>query len=211
MPKKREVKRKFPPLSSRAKREIPFFKRFLILIRNDIQYLSVKTKLLFVIGLFLISIPTFFYINEGVQLAFFTPKVPVVVKQYASPTWISIPSVDMELPIHETAIQNNAWGIDANAISHLNISARPGETGPIILYGHNTNGRFGPIRWLTAGKSIELLSGDGKRHEYTIEKTVEVDPNQVGILLSQKGETLILYTCSGFADLKRFVVIAKPS
>jgi len=126
------------------------------------------------------------------------------------PTWISIPSIDMELPIVETALKGNTWGIADNGISHLNISARPGEEGPIILYGHNTNERFGPIRWLEVGKEITLTNGRNRSRQYKVVKTLEVSPSEVSVLLSQKGETLILYTCDGFADLQRFIVIAKP-
>lgn len=168
------------------------------------------TKLLLISGLLLVIIPTFFYINEGVQLAFFTPKVPVVAKTLPAPTWVSIPSVQMELPIVEEAIGNGVWGIAESGISHLNTSARPGEDGPIILYGHNTNDRFGPIRWLSTGSQITLTAGGNKQYVYVVEKTFDVSPDQVSVLLSQKGETLILYTCDGFADLQRFVVIAKP-
>ena len=161
-------------------------------------------------GLLLIAIPLFFYLNEGVQLAFFTPKVPIVAKKFPAPTWISIPKVQMELPIVEEAISRGVWGIADNGISHLNTSANPQEEGPIILYGHNTNDRFGPIRWLSAGDTITLTAGGNKQFAYTVTQTLDVAPDKVSILLSQKGQTLILYTCDGFADLQRFVVIAKP-
>ncbi|HYK09152.1 MAG TPA: sortase [Candidatus Eisenbacteria bacterium] len=171
---------------------------------------SSRTKLLLSLGFLLVTIPTFFYINEGIQLAFFTPKVTAVSSSLPAPTWISIPSIDMELPIVETALKGNTWGIADNGISHLNISARPGEEGPIILYGHNTNDRFGPIRWLEVGKEITLTNERNRSRQYKVIKTLEVSPSEVSVLLSQKGETLILYTCDGFADLQRFIVIAKP-
>lgn len=193
MPKKRKTKKSLR-------------KRFASLFHG----ISLKTKLLLTLGILLILVPTFFYINEGVQLAFFTPHVVAVKKVLPPPTWISIPAVDIELPVAETALSGSTWQIADNAISHLQISANPGEDGPIILYGHNTNDRFGPIRWLTVGKTITLNIKGNKSYVYTITKIVEVDPSQVNVLTSEKGQTLILYTCSGFADLKRFVVIAKP-
>ncbi len=173
---------------------------------------SLRTKTLFSLGILLILTPIFFYVNESVQLAFFTPKVvpTAVQKKFAIPVQITIPAVNITLPIEETAIQNNVWGIAQDGISHLAISAMPGENGPIILYGHNTNDRFGPIRWLQVGELIRLTTKDGKEHTYRIVKTMDVDPSRVSILFSQKGETLFLYTCDGFADLERFIVIAKP-
>lgn len=172
--------------------------------------ISLRTKTLLAVGFLLVIIPIFFYVNEGVQLAFFTPKVVPVVNTFAVPARITIVSVGMDLPIEETAIRNGAWDVATDAISHLTISARPGENGPIILYGHNTNDRFGPIRWLSKGQEVDIVSADGKMHRYIVFETLDVKPSEVGILTSQKGETLILYTCDGFADLQRFVVIAKP-
>ncbi|HEX7041896.1 MAG TPA: sortase [Patescibacteria group bacterium] len=173
---------------------------------------SLETKSLFAIGVLLVIIPTFFYINEFVQLSFFTPKVPKVEisKKFSIPIGIQIPSVNINLQIDETVISNNTWQISGNGISHLDTSARPGESGPIILYGHNTNDRFGPIRWLKSGEEITLTTQDGRIYLYTITKTIQVDPSKTSIFSSEKGETLFLYTCDGFADLKRFIVIAKP-
>src|SRR5258706_11439857 len=196
------------PKKIKAKSEIPFLKRFFTSFRmTGKQFLtnsSLRTKTLLILGFLLVIIPTFFYINEGVQLAFFTPKVVSVAnKDFPAPTWISIPSVDMELPIVEAAISGSTWGIADSGISHLDISARPNEDGAIILYGHNTDNRFGPIRWLTVGQEITITNAKNRSRQYIVTKTLDVSPNEVSVLLSQKGETLILYTCDGFADLQR--------
>ena len=172
---------------------------------------SLKTKLLFCTGLLLVLVPSFFYVNEFIQLSFFTPKVPIVVQKHLSrPIEIIISTVDMDLPIEETVIAHNAWQIADNGASHLSTSARPGENGPIIIYSHNTNDRFGPIRWLSTGKQITLKTQDNKTHEYKITRTLQVAPDKTSIFFSEKGETLFLYTCDGFADLERFIIVAKP-
>jgi len=171
---------------------------------------SLRTKILLALGILLFTIPLLFYFNEGVQLAFFTPKVVPVVNSYPIPTRITIPSVNIDLPLFETQINHGAWQIASDGISHLTISARPGEKGSIILYGHNTNERFGPIRWMSIGQKITLTTIDGKNHDYIVTSTQDVSPDKVSILTSQKNETLILYTCDGFGDLQRFVLIAHP-
>lgn len=181
----------------------PFWKR--------INSLSLTTRILFIIGFFLIIIPIYFYTNETIQLAFFTPNVPVIPQRFAAPVEIIVPAVNIDLPIKEELISHGAWSIADNAISHLYTSARPGENGPIILYGHNTNDRFGPIRWLSTGQKITLKTTDGKTHSYIIFKTEEVSPSQINLLNHVNKETLILYTCDGFADLQRFLVFASPS
>lgn len=171
--------------------------------------LFLKTKILLILGLILVIIPVLFYVNEDIQLRFFTPNVNIHKSAYPQAVKIVIPSVDLSLNIQETAINNGVWGVSRNAASHLNISANPGEAGTIILYGHNTTDLFGPIRWLNKGDKIEVKTKDNKTHVYKITDINEASPTDTKVLVSQKGETLILYTCSGFADLKRYIIIAK--
>lgn len=185
-------------MAKRKTHKKPTHKRFIPLI-------------LIFFGIFCIIVPLGFYLNEGIQLAFFTPHLSqnAVTHPESIPTNIVIPSVQIDLPIFETAISHNTWEIASGGISHLSISARPNELGPIILYGHNTNDRFGPIRWLKVGEDIVITTKANKTHTYVITKTLDVSPNQTNIF-NQKDETLILYTCDGFADLERFIVLAKP-
>lgn len=170
---------------------------------------KISSKVLILAGLFFLIIPVLFHINQTVQLMFFSPKVTAVQTIASPPISLAIPAVKMILPVEQTTITNGTWGISAKGVSHLSTSGRPTENGAIILYAHNTFDRFGPIRWLPVGKEIVLNTADGKSHFYVISKTFEVYPNQLEVF-DQKTETLILYTCSGFADLKRFIVIATP-
>lgn len=175
-----------------------------------LKKLKIPYQLLFLVGFLFIIIPGIFYANQTIQLVFFTPKFVPQVQSIASvPTFISIPTIHLRLPIEEMTIHNQTWGISISGASHLSTSARPTEKGAIILYAHNTIDRFGPIRWLKTGEKILLTTADGKEHVYTIVQTQEVNANQLDVL-SKKNETLILYTCTGFADLKRFIIFASP-
>lgn len=171
---------------------------------------TMRTKVLFILGSLFLVTSVGWHVNQTIQLMFFTPKVTPVAKVYPIPTEITIPKVEINLPIEETAINRGVWQISEKGASHLTISARPGEKGAIIMYSHNTNERFGPIRWLSIGDNIEIKTADGKNHVYKITQTMTVSPNKMDIFTQQKGETLIIYTCDGFADLQRFVLIAKP-
>lgn len=214
MPKKKRItnatKKKAVAKKPPAKRKRSPRKHKKVFFLQRVQTLSLHTKLLFIIGFVLISIPLIFYANETIQLAFFTPQVPVIHTNFAAPTHIVITKVQLDLSIVEEVIHNGAWGISDNAISHLTTSARPGQAGPIILYGHNTTDRFGPIRWLSVGDTIQITTADKKVHTYVITKTQDVSPSQINFLTNVHGETLILYTCDGFADLQRFLVYATP-
>lgn len=172
--------------------------------------LSMRTKALFIYGILFLGIALIWNLNQTIQLSFFTPHVIPVKKMYALPTELIITKVSLDLPIEETAINHGIWQIASN-VSHLTISARPGEQGPIIMYGHNTNDRLGPIRWLSVGDLITLKTADNKIHHYKIARTLTVAPNQMDIFTNRQEESLIIYTCDGFADLQRFVLIANPT
>lgn len=172
--------------------------------------MTTQTKLYFVLGSLFLVTSVGWHFNQTIQLMFFTPKVVPVQKIYAVPTEIKIPKVAIDLPIEQTAINNGTWQVSEKGASHLTISARPGEKGTIIMYSHNTNERFGPIRWLSKGDSIQIKSADGKTHTYKVTETMTIAPNKMDVLTQKRGEALLLYTCDGFADLQRFVLIATP-
>lgn len=205
MPKKRNSS-KLPKVKrprNLASRLNTFFKNF--------STFSFRTKALFVFGLLFLSISLLWHFNQTIQLAFFTPKVIPVQKIYPIPTQLVIQKIAINLPIEETAINNGVWQVGEKGASHLTISARPGEKGPIILYGHNTVERLGPIRWLSKGDEVILKTKDNKTHSYTIDQTMTVAPQRLDVFTKRAGETLIIYTCDGFADLQRFVIIALPN
>ena len=164
----------------------------------------------------MLLIPSIFYLNQTIQLSIFTPNIPqskIITTNHSPiprPIHLKIPAINLSLPIGETTLRNNSWSIYKEGVSHLDISARPGEKGPIILYAHNTVDRFGSLPFVPPGQKIEISSQDGVTHTYTVVKRFETEANRVD-LFAQRNETLILYTCYGFADLKRFVVIAQPT
>lgn len=177
---------------------------------QKVKKLSLRTKLFFVLGSLFLVTSVGWNLNQTIQLTFFTPKVAPIQKTQSVPIQIIVDKVGINLPIAETAITNGVWQIAPNAVSHLNISARPGENGPIILYDHNTDDKFGPIRWLSTKDTIQIKTADGKSHTYKITQMMTVAPDKMEIFTQQRDESLILYTCDGFADLERFVIIAKP-
>jgi len=130
--------------------------------------------------------------------------------QAAPPVEVAIPAVNLMLPVQETRVINNTWTIAPDAVSHLNESANPTESGPIILYAHNTNEAFGPIKWLSRGEKITVKTADQKTYTYSIVETIITDPQELSVFFKRKQETLYLFTCDGFADLQRFIIVAEP-
>jgi LPXTG-site transpeptidase (sortase) family protein len=116
----------------------------------------------------------------------------------------------VDSPIETQILQDNRWTISDKQASYLDQSARPGEEGNIIVYGHNTRKIMGNIRALKGNEDITLTTEEGVEHVYTIETIVEVDPSDTKYLEPTSEETLTLYTCSGFFDKQRFIVQAIP-
>ncbi|MDP2638490.1 MAG: sortase [Candidatus Levybacteria bacterium] len=184
--------------------------------KNKIKRLSTSSyifsaKILFFIGVLFLAIYIIYHAHYLALLSFrHTPTPAPIYTSASKPVQITISRLNIDLPIFETIIADNFWEIASDGASHLATSGRPGENNTSILYAHNTNDRFGPLLWIEKGDEIKIKTSDEKEYAYIVTDNQTVDPNQTKILTSQKGETLVLYTCTGFADLKRYVVIAKP-
>jgi len=57
---------------------------------------------------------------------------------------------------------------------------------------------------------LAIATSDGETYSYKIKETKTVTPNAVEFVLPKDTETMTLYTCTGFLDSKRFMVIAEP-
>lgn len=180
-------------------------------VKAFITSLPKLTKFLWIIGIVLLVISLAYKAHEAAKLSFyFSPAVRIDTAITNRPTFITIKDLNILLPVAETTIVNGVWQIDDNGASHLATSARPGEAGPIIIYAHNLKSRFGSLPYASIGEEVLLTTADGKTHVYKVTQKEVVDPHQTNILANQTNEVLILYTCTGFADLQRFVVFATP-
>jgi LPXTG-site transpeptidase (sortase) family protein len=131
------------------------------------------------------------------------------VKNGYKPVRIMIDAYHVNLEVKEASIKDGIWQVWDGAANHLDSSANPGGGGNIVIYGHNKNSVFGPIRWLSTGEVIKLTDEEGTEFLYKVEKTVETSPDDVNYVLPKNTEILTLYTCTSLFDSKRFIVIAK--
>lgn len=209
MPKQKQIAKSSKKV--RTKRATPLKRKISKKVAQKKRFRVSLPMIIFLIGTLFLAISLVYHTEQLINLTFYHQQLPPTnIHRTSKPVEITIDSVDIDLPVVETVIANNTWQIADNGISHLSNSARPGEDGTIILYGHNTDDRFGPIRWMNIGDKIVLTTTDTKTYTYVVTNISTVDPNNTKILTSQKGDTLILYTCTGFADLQRYVLIAKP-
>lgn len=130
-------------------------------------------------------------------------------KAVSLPTHIFIPW-NTDSDIEALPFANGQWSVSDTKVTYLLGSARPGEPGNIILYGHNKREILGNIRALKGGERVTMRTSDGNDHIYTVISTKEVDPSDVSLLSPTTTEILTMYTCSGFWDSQRFIVRAVP-
>ena len=132
-------------------------------------------------------------------------------KEAPKPAKIYIPKLQRTLEVSDGFIKDNRWTISKTGISYLTTSGKLGEQGNVILYGHNTQDVLGGLWKVQAGDIVEVTDSGGNTYKFEVFERKEVKPNAVEILESADDSRLTIYTCSGFLDTARFVVVAKKA
>jgi sortase (surface protein transpeptidase) len=65
------------------------------------------------------------------------------------------------------------------------------------------------MRKVKVGEQLSLNYPDGESKKYVVTSVFRVDADQLSILDLAKPDTLVLYTCVGFLDSQRLVVLAQ--
>ena len=220
---KRKTRRRSPvKLPSSPSRLFTFFDLIVALpplfhsVKNNIRYLSRSRKiglLFLLLGILLISFPylTRFFIQVGeeeipIKADATFASSPTVEK---SPIRILIPSLQIDLPINPSKLVNGYWQVSEKSASYGLGSAPPGSIGNTVIFAHAREGLFLPLKNITFGKDIYVLSPD-IWYQYRVDEIREVLPTDVYVVKKTSDNRLTLFTCSGFLDSKRLVVIAKP-
>jgi LPXTG-site transpeptidase (sortase) family protein len=199
------AKPKKPQKSKRKIKRLP-------IVQNHAWY---KTPRLFlVIGsiacmFFLFSTTYLFY--QQWKYSFAVVPSSTASKEFSPPTLVGLPSLNVYVPIETGTIHNGIWSVSNKAVSHLQQSASPGQSGNIVLYGHNTPNMLGTLPRIQIGDPIHITTHDGKLHNYIVESISTVLPTDIGVVMPTETEQLTLYTCTGLFDSKRFIVKAVPA
>lgn len=166
----------------------------------------------FLISFGLVLIGFVFGIRVSQRILSFNEKPKAVVQVQAKniPARINIPKIKISLPVDVSSIKGGVWEISPRNASFLDISEGLGQGGNTVIYGHNKNSIFGPIRWLKKGDEIEVVDKSGKAFKYEVVETVTVGPDAIEYVEPKDNEILTLYTCTGLFDSKRYIVIAHP-
>jgi LPXTG-site transpeptidase (sortase) family protein len=126
------------------------------------------------------------------------------------PTHLQIASVNINLPIVESQIQDGVWQVTDGVANHLATSARPGEGSNIVVYGHNQWSVLGGLQAVQIGDEIKLTLETNEVKVYQVVSTQVVSPDEVKWVMPTAQEILTIYTCAGWWDNQRLVVQAQP-
>lgn len=139
------------------------------------------------------------------------PKVQTaaVVVHSVKPSELFIPKISKTLNISDGQYVNNQWTISKTGVSYLVDSAAVGSAGNAVVYGHNLPDILGKLKELENGDFVYVLMDDGQFYKYRIVETKAVTPEHVEILRNTSDARLTIYTCTGFLDSARFVVVGE--
>ena len=164
------------------------------------------------IGINLVAAGFLFKAYQATVLSFTASPVVITKSKYRppAPTQLLIKDINLDLKIVPTQIQNGVWQIATDGASYLDSSSRPQEGGNIVIYGHNTGEMFGKLKFVDIGSIITLVNQESQTISYQVISISITSPDEIEYVLPKDHEVLTLYTCTGFLDSQRLVVVAEP-
>lgn len=130
--------------------------------------------------------------------------------QQQSPTQLIISDLGIDLQVYPARLKEKGWETTSLGVSFLTTSASPGNPGNSIIYGHNWPNLLGKLPMIIPGQEIQIVFSEGTYKRFRVEYTATVTPDQTHVLDNATDARLTLYTCTGFLDRKRFIVVAVP-
>lgn len=142
--------------------------------------------------------------NEPVKIEGFKKDK---VDEAKIPKRIIVPSISINLEIKKSQIINGYWEVFENTAGWGVGSGIPGQMGNQVIFAHAKEGLFLPLRSIKLGDLVYVLTEE-EWFSYKVEEVKEVLPGQIEVIAPSEDEKLTLYTCSGFRDTKRLIVVA---
>ena len=78
------------------------------------------------------------------------------------------------------------------------------------MYGHNWKSLLYDLPSVKPGQKLYVTMQNGSKQAFEVEYTATVEPSDTYVIDKTDDTRLTIYTCTGFLDSKRFVVVAKP-
>ncbi len=190
---------------------------------------SHKTSYLVIIaGLLLFAIPLSVKVIYGYELQLLKNKSTVNSIQFENPLLVDphllkatdavgdypsrivIKPVKVNLQIKASRVVSGFWEIHNDTANYgIGSSLPQNDSGNTVIFAHAKKGLFLPLRKVKKHDVISIETANGKSYNYQVVEKKEVSPQDTEIIQNTLDKTLTLFTCSGFADRKRLIVIAK--
>lgn len=106
--------------------------------------------------------------------------------------------------------QDGNWTNNLQHATYLFGSGVPQSPGKTIIYGHNTDQIMGRLPQTKVGDTLKLTLANGQTRQYQVDQSYRVNLSDINVLQQTENETLLLYTCYGWLDSQRWVVLATP-
>ena len=187
------------------------------MVKLQIQGIQSKAKLLASIILVIMGVGLISYKPQTQRSSVNFSSEPVELKGFSDtdsspdeiPNRIIIPNVNIDLEVQKSDIVNGFWEVPEISAGWGEGSGVPGKIGNQVIFAHAREGLFLPIRDVSIQDEIYVLTKD-HWYAYKVVEIKEVTPDETQVIEPTDDQTLTLYTCSGFRDEKRLIVIAKP-
>ena len=152
----------------------------------------------------------------GFALGFFLTRIEAPANGYtieksfsnSFPTRIIIPSVSIDTSVKKALIINGYWQVFSDSAAWGDQSGIPGRIGNQVIFAHKRSGLFLPLTDIQIGAKVYVLTNE-KSYAYEVKEIKDVKPFQIEVVAPTSDETLPLYTCTGFGDIERLIVVAK--
>lgn len=124
------------------------------------------------------------------------------------PTRIIIPRLELSVPLFALPYTDERWAVPTGGAAVLTNPEAVGALGQVI-YGHNWKSIFGNLNQAKVGDVLATEQSTGQRQLYTVTEVFTTDAKDRSALARGNEKSLLVYTCSGWLDSQRVVVVAE--
>lgn len=144
-------------------------------------------------------------IDEPVYTATPTPEHAYVYLPTSAPVVTAVPSVPSGMAFTLSILGkviNVANNVDEDTLEKhpgwLPTSAKPGQEGVCVVYGHRNRNHLLILKEIEVGDELEVVTSNGKVYTYVVEKTEILDTDAAMRIPTIEGKHMILMTCYPF-------------
>lgn len=124
------------------------------------------------------------------------------------PEKIIIPSLSLDLSVKSARRVSGYWEVFEEGAGWGEGSGLPGMPGNQVIFAHARPHLFGSLKEIKKDDAVYVFTKNNW-YGYKVIEIKSVYPNQTEVIKPTETEILTLYTCSGFNDSKRLIIVAE--